>query len=293
MPSSIGRAPEIPPNATAECIALARAFEPDRYYAALLAPEPHRAALIALAAFAAELRRIPATVKEPMMGEIRLQWWRDTIATLARSEAVGHPIADTLGSAMTSFRLPPLLLVAMTEARAFDLYADPMPDEASYEGYLAKTEAIPFALALRILGLPEARADAIAADAGRAYGMARSHAGLAALAARGRIIVPQSRLVAAGLTAEDILAGRGEKSALQRLFTQGCADIDTKRAAVWPQMALLSASERVGLLPLAVVPAYCRALRRPAAQTLTQAVEVSALARISRIAAAHYLGRWG
>ena len=76
----------------------ARAFERDRYLSALLAPAAARDDLIALAAFAGELARIPATVSEPMIGEIRLQWWRDTLEAAGTdgAPAAGHPIADAL-----------------------------------------------------------------------------------------------------------------------------------------------------------------------------------------------------
>ena len=73
--------------------------EPDRYLAATLAARPVRPALAAIAAFASELARIPATVSEPTLGDIRLQWWRDTLAAGRASQRrvlSGHPIADAL-----------------------------------------------------------------------------------------------------------------------------------------------------------------------------------------------------
>ena len=68
-------------GAGAEVADIARAGEPDRYLAALLAPAPQREALLAMAAFATELARIPRrAVREPFMGEVRLQWWRDALS---------------------------------------------------------------------------------------------------------------------------------------------------------------------------------------------------------------------
>jgi len=59
--------------AQAAVIEAARTGAYDRYAAALLAPRGARDALLALAAFSAELSRIaPATRREPRMGEIRL-----------------------------------------------------------------------------------------------------------------------------------------------------------------------------------------------------------------------------
>ena len=82
----------------------ARAFERDRYLAALLAPRTLRDDLIAIAAFAGEIGRIPTMVSEPMIGRIRLQWWRDVID--AGDRATGNPVADALNTSTARHTLP-------------------------------------------------------------------------------------------------------------------------------------------------------------------------------------------
>ena len=59
------------PVVAAEVRDAAMRGEPDRYLAATLAPPEARADLAAIAAFAAELGRIPATVSESMLGVSR------------------------------------------------------------------------------------------------------------------------------------------------------------------------------------------------------------------------------
>ena len=86
--------------------ASARAGEPDRYLAALLAPPSARPHLLALAAFLGELARVPARVtREPAMGQIRLQWWRDAIAAPAGART-GNPVADALRATIRTCHLP-------------------------------------------------------------------------------------------------------------------------------------------------------------------------------------------
>ena len=68
--------------------ASARLNAPDRYYAALFAPAAVRDDLIALAAFCGEIARIGRQVSEPVMGEIRITWWRDALLA-AEHGAVG------------------------------------------------------------------------------------------------------------------------------------------------------------------------------------------------------------
>src|SRR5262249_11917100 len=100
---------------SAAVIASARAGEPDRYLAALLSPHPQREALLALAAFSSEIRRIPLDVHEPAMGDIRLQWWRDALS-LPPELRSGHPVADAVRTVAASYQLPGHLLEGLIDA---------------------------------------------------------------------------------------------------------------------------------------------------------------------------------
>ncbi len=81
---------------------LARHFAPDRYYSALLGPANSRCDLIALSAFAGELTRIGREVNTPLMAQIRLQWWRDSIEEMASGVTIAHPLAITLAARIRS-----------------------------------------------------------------------------------------------------------------------------------------------------------------------------------------------
>ena len=267
----------------------ARDGEPDRFAAALLAPEPQRQALLAIAAFSAELRRIPVSVKEPMMGEVRLQWWRECIAAQTVS---GNPIADALIAAVDAYSLPRPALLGMVEARAFDLYADPMPDAASLRGYLARTEAAPFELALRVLGrVADDNDAALIADAGRAYGLARILSDLPHWLRRGRCPLPVAELEAAGVT-EAMLADAEPTPAMTALIAGMVSDISATCDAARPRVVTLSRQQRLAFLPLAVVRSYVHALNRPARSPLREPVTVSPLVRMTRIGLARVMGQF-
>ncbi|MEO1710902.1 MAG: squalene/phytoene synthase family protein, partial [Pseudomonadota bacterium] len=70
----------------------ARAHEFDLYLTALLMPAAVRADAIAIAAFVGELNRVPMFVSEPLIGEIRLQWWRDALEAGVDGKQSGNPI---------------------------------------------------------------------------------------------------------------------------------------------------------------------------------------------------------
>src|SRR5258707_4132006 len=112
--------------ALAHCEALVGAAERGGFLAALFAPAAHRGALHALYAFNIEIARVREIIREPLAGEIRLQWWADAIAGKAGGEVGSNPVAAALLAAVARHGLPIAPLSALIAARRFDLYNDPM-----------------------------------------------------------------------------------------------------------------------------------------------------------------------
>jgi len=73
-----------------------RGLDGDLYLCHLFAPAAERGALLTLYHLYADIARIPASVSDPMVGAIRLQWWRDLLDGLADGEARGTPIGEAL-----------------------------------------------------------------------------------------------------------------------------------------------------------------------------------------------------
>jgi phytoene synthase len=278
-------------DAIAVLAASARASEPDRYLAALLAPVPARPGLLALAAFSAEIANVPRLVRrEPAMGEIRLQWWRDALE-LPRAERTGNPVADAVRTAMVVHALPADLLRGPIEARAGDLRADAVADDAALRQYLWKTEGALFALAGRVLvadvgpGL-----DAAAAASGQAYGLARLLLRLPGTLARGRIPLPRTRLAAAKVAPDELLRGAGAES-LVGLLAALRAEARASLVAARQHVAQLPKGVRPAFLPLALVESYLRALDRQRGNPLRQEAGIAPITRMAKIAIGHWLGR--
>jgi 15-cis-phytoene synthase len=118
------------------CRLKAREHDADAYLAALFAAEPVRQDLWALQAFAAELARIPALVSEPMLGEIRLQWWRDALDGLFAGQLVDHPVIVALAEAHARAPLRREPLTALIDARGLALYPDAIVDDAALERHI-------------------------------------------------------------------------------------------------------------------------------------------------------------
>ena len=85
------------------CAALVREADRDRYLATLFAPAEHRDALFALYAFNVEIARVRDLAREPMPGEIRLQWWREALSGERAGEAAAHPVAAALRETLARY----------------------------------------------------------------------------------------------------------------------------------------------------------------------------------------------
>jgi 15-cis-phytoene synthase len=179
-----------------------------QYLSGLFVPEAKREAFAALAAYAAELRQIPFIVSDPLPGEIRLQWWRDVVSGERSLEAASHPVVPALLAAIQTYSLPLGPLIAMADARLFDLYQDPMPDVAALETYLGETEAAKIQLSGLILDPANAaNAAGAAGHAGMAIGIAKLVGQLRRTTGRQQCYIPADILSATGCTAEMIIAG--------------------------------------------------------------------------------------
>jgi 15-cis-phytoene synthase len=91
-----------------------------------------RADVIALYAFDHELARAPRVASEPLLGEIRLTWWREVLDEIFEGRAVRrHPTAEALAHAVRNRDLPREPLETMIDGRYRELDRAPMSlDEA-------------------------------------------------------------------------------------------------------------------------------------------------------------------
>src|ERR1700742_5079908 len=133
------------------CESLVREGDKNRFFATLFAPQKYRRALFVLYAFNLEVARTREQAREPMPGEIRLQWWRDVLGGVGRGDVDAHPVAAALREVVVRYRLPPKMLLDLIDARSFDLYDEPVESLSYLEQYAANTSSAVMELAARIL----------------------------------------------------------------------------------------------------------------------------------------------
>ncbi len=80
------------------CAGLVRARDPDRYLATLYAPRDKRPALFALHALDLELLDVAIGTSEPMIGQIRLAWWRERLSEIGGPTVPAQPVLQALAA---------------------------------------------------------------------------------------------------------------------------------------------------------------------------------------------------
>jgi phytoene synthase len=199
--------PHLPDDPSAYCEALVRAADKDRFLSSLFAPAAHRGALHALYAFNIEIARVRESIREPLAGEIRLQWWADALAGKAAGEVEANPVAAALLSAVARYRLPAELLTGLIAARRFDLYDDPMGTLADFDAYGSATSSALIELSARILAGNEVPGlNLLALHGGLGYATAGLLQAFPLHAARGQLFLPLEVLQRHGARPQDVAA---------------------------------------------------------------------------------------
>ena len=261
-------------GATAYCQDIVRRHDKDRYLASLFAPEDKRPHLWALYAFNYEVARVRDSITQPMAGEVRLQWWSETLGSLGASGSADHPVLSALSEAVAAESLPMPALTGLIEARRFDLYQDPMPTLTELEGYLGETSSMLIQLASIILaGGDAARAAAGAGYAGVAYGLAGILRALPLQRARGQCFVPRDLLALEGLEPGDLLAGK-PREALVRVVGRLIGIAQERLAQARAERGRIPEAAMAAFLPASLTEAYLATLARRASDVIDQVVEV-------------------
>ncbi len=182
------------------CAEIVRKGDPDRFLSAMAASPDARRVLFPLYAFNVEVARAPWVTNEPMIAEMRLQWWRDALAEIAAGGVIrNHEVVTELAHVLPYNMVP--VLDELIAARRWDIYSEPFTDRAQFNHYLAATAG----------GLMRATAAALGADdapalatIGRSQGLANFCRAVPRLISAGR--VPFTADMALSEIAEDALA---------------------------------------------------------------------------------------
>ena len=189
--------------------ALVRRHDRDRFQTALFAPIHRREALFALYAFNYEIARVREGVTEPMLGQIRLQWWRENIAAaFAGGPVRRHPVVEAMSAAIRDLSLTREHFDCLIDAREEDLEDTQPATLAALENYTEATAARLIYLVLEVLNVRDPTAGEAAHHIGIAYALAGLLRAMPFNARTGRYFIPGDLAQRTELAKEDYRALR-------------------------------------------------------------------------------------
>jgi len=243
------------------CAELVRNRDFVRYVSTLFEPPPERRALLALYAFNSEITRVRMQVRQPLPGEVRLQWWTDLLKGVGQGDSEGNPVSRELLQAIRTWKLPIEPLTHLINEHQFDLYNDPMPTKAALEGYITATSSALFSLAAGITGHESEEIEHLSSHAGLALGLTQVMTSLPFDASRQQLFLPLQLLESHGVTTGEVFAGQqtpGLKAVLDDLVEEAQRHLQTSLSL----LASVPRETRAVFLPLVQAENELRRLAR-------------------------------
>ncbi len=232
------------------CAERVRRYDRDRFLTALFCPADRRADVLALYAFNLEIAGVRETVSEPLLGHIRVQWWRDALDGVYGGDPPAHHVAQPLSRAVRRHRLDRRIIETMLAARAADLDGVQPPTAAALERFADDTSATVTRLAVKILGVDGGAADEVARHVGVAWALTGLLRAVPIHAAERRVYLPASSCAAAGVAVDGLFAGT-PGAGLQRVVAE---------VATTARVRLHLARALAGKCPRGAVPALLTAV---------------------------------
>ena len=186
--------------------ALVRVSDHDRFLTAVLAPESARAGVMALYAFNAEVARVRESVSETLIGQMKLQWWRDVVGAVYDNGAVpqGNPVVEALAATIRTYGLTRAHFDTLLEARAQDMSDEAPPDVDALERYAEGTSASLTFLVLEVLGVRDDESQGAGRHVGIAWALTGMLRAVLYHARTNRFFLPQDLMAEKNLTAHDV-----------------------------------------------------------------------------------------
>ena len=216
----------------AYCEAQLKAGDRTAWIATLFAPAERRSALHAIGAFALEVRGVRDKVREPLAGELRLQWWTDAIEGETRGDVHGHPIAAALLDTVRRYGLSRSALTGFIDSERDDLYDESIPTLDAFDTRADRTEGALIAQrALVLTGSDSGTTADAALHAGRAIAVVDAIRALETK--RTQVLVPLDMLRRQEVGTADVKIGRSSPpvlAAIAGLAAHATAELNALRA---------------------------------------------------------------
>jgi NADH dehydrogenase [ubiquinone] 1 alpha subcomplex assembly factor 6 len=172
----------------------------DHYLLSLLQPSPFtRKAYITLRAFNVELAQIRDLVTNPLIGKMRMQFWRDTVEECFKGVPRKTPVAVALAEVLRRSPMSKLWFSRVINERESNLDVSQYISIRDMEAYCENTSSALLYLHLDSLGVKNTLADHAASHLGKASGISTLLRGTPWMVKEGRVYLPGEVLSKVGI----------------------------------------------------------------------------------------------
>jgi phytoene synthase len=192
------------------CADQVKQFDRDRYTVCAGVSHDTRDALYALYAYNLEVAKIREVVSEPMLGQIRLQWWREAIEGIYKGTPRDHAVVAALVGAIDRYKPTQSRFERLMDARELDL-EDRQPETLKeLSDYADATSGELACIALELLQAREPDLMEKARMAGAAWALCGLLYAVPFHAAQGRCYLPKELTDRHGIFVHTLYSGSSD-----------------------------------------------------------------------------------
>jgi len=220
------------------CFKKIRQYEFENFLCTLLLPEEARRGAIAVRAFNIEIAQVRDSIKDRMIGEMRMQFWRDTVGAMfdpTKTVRGGNPVIAELHQAVVKHDLSKSWLLRVIDSRQNNLAEKPFASLEALENYSESTVSSVNYLLLETVGVRDVRVDHAASHLGKAQGIVTAIRAVPFHAQKRRVLLPLDILIKHGASAEDFVQGKRTEPVREVIFdlaSQAHAHLNAARSMV-------------------------------------------------------------
>ncbi len=217
------------------CARIVEKGDPDRFLATMAAPVAARRILFPIYAFNVEVARAPWASQEPIIAEMRLQWWADALEEIASGAPVRrHEVASALAEVLDAEGAK--TLNACVDARRIEAHREAFETRDALRSYLEQTGGALHVAVTRALGGSEV--EERAQSVGTALGLANYLMAVPEFLSRGHNpLPPMTETELADLLNDGLSSLQGRASTFKRQVR--IADL-----AAWRAKGILQRAKR-------------------------------------------------
>ena len=180
----------------------------NRYLTALFVDKDKRRSLFALYAFNIEISKVVEISKEPLVCQIKLQWWRDSLDDLKKGQVAKHPVIQELAMVLTDHQIDLDDLLMIIQARNSELLDKSPKTLNALTEYCRHTAGILNRLGLQIITNDSNHPHrSHCEDLGTAWGLIGIIRAISFHATAQRCFIPDELLGEANIKIEDLYKG--------------------------------------------------------------------------------------